>query len=193
VNPQDGTIGLVQFLMIPFLNFSLFYKAVECFINGIELWHTKELASLEATEPSLPPEARDVDQPNAEIITVSPYLKDFSQMTPVRVLGRGPFGFVTLVEDTSTHENVILEAYDAITDSRRFMAEVEILVGTSHPCIVPIIGFSLPVRNQKACIAVKPFDLITHGISFIAIYDRTMSFWMRRIIRTLDHLEMMLI
>jgi serine/threonine-protein kinase TNNI3K len=155
-DPQNGDVSLVRFLSLQFLAFDLFCEAIENFVNALEYWHTKEFAVVKSTEPTLPPESRDVDQPNPESIPISPYLKDFSPMRRVRVLRHGQFGSVTLVKDPLTHETFVLESYDDMTDCGRFMAEVEILIRASHPCVVNIIGFSLPAGNTTACIAMKP-------------------------------------
>jgi serine/threonine protein kinase len=62
---------------------------------------------------------------------------------------------VKVVEDLSTHDKIALKSFHrpSTTDSdmgMRFMTEVEVLIHLFHPCIVMIVGYSLPTETVHA-------------------------------------------
>jgi serine/threonine protein kinase len=82
-------------------------------------------------------------------------------MIEIRPLGEGGFGVVTLVEDPMSHELIALKSFnkkttssnDDITES--FIREVEILIELHHPCILEIVGYSLPTTSHPGRIGTK--------------------------------------
>jgi serine/threonine protein kinase len=69
-------------------------------------------------------------------------------MKTTQRLGRGTFGVVDLVEDPLTHEEIALKSFtrgDEGSDvTVPFTREVDMLIRLSHPCVIRIVGYSLP-------------------------------------------------
>jgi serine/threonine protein kinase len=91
---------------------------------------------------------------------VAPWVKDFSEMRKVRELGEGAYGTVTLVEDPSTDDLIALKLFreplasDAQTMTA-FFREVESMICLRHPCVIPIVGYSIDSRTLRAEIGSK--------------------------------------
>jgi serine/threonine protein kinase len=85
-------------------------------------------------------------------LSPSGYVRDFRGL---RVLGRGAFGLVKLLEDPSTHDLIVVEFFDSETPqasdgSAAFFREVDALVLLVHPCVVRIVGYCLATRRFPA-------------------------------------------
>jgi serine/threonine protein kinase len=93
---------------------------------------------------------------------LSAWIKDFRCMKELAVLGDGKFGTVKLVEDPSTKKRIAVKFFkdeffedQSHNATEKFMKEVELLVTLQHPCILPIVGYSLPSRRSLAQIGMK--------------------------------------
>jgi TPR repeat protein len=91
---------------------------------------------------------------------LSKWVMDFRNMIQIKELGSGGFGSVSLVEDPETHSQIALKSFYAKNSSETdltelFTREVELLIELAHPCVVPIIGYSLPSGEAPAQIATK--------------------------------------
>jgi serine/threonine protein kinase len=91
---------------------------------------------------------------------LSDWIKDFHNMTEIRVLGKGRFGIVKLVEDPTTKTQIAVKYFNKPDDidldhDAMFLREVELLVRLQHPCILQIIGYSLSNRKGRAQIGMK--------------------------------------
>jgi len=98
--------------------------------------------------------------PQSASSPISEYVKDFGAMTTIRSLGRGAFGSVSLVEDPTTHDKIALKSFaqqrELSQDAEEsFIGEIESLIQLQHPCIVPIVGYSLPTPTSPAKVATK--------------------------------------
>jgi serine/threonine protein kinase len=85
---------------------------------------------------------------------------DFKLMKVIRSLGTGSFGVVTLVEDPETHKSIALKSFKLNEVSERqsfanFINKVNLLIRLAHPCVVEIVGYSLPVGDDPAIIGTK--------------------------------------
>jgi hypothetical protein len=85
----------------------------------------------------------------------SSWIRDFRSLKKIQVLGKGSFGTVTLFEDPLTQDMIALKAFDRGEDidndiTQMFVREIENLIHLSHPCVVPIVGYSLATRNSPA-------------------------------------------
>jgi serine/threonine protein kinase len=88
----------------------------------------------------------------------SDFVLDFSLMTMIRVMGRSPDRVMQLMEDTQTGERLALTSFTGrkdVDNCNVFIREVGMLIRLRHPCIVPIIGFSLPTPDSPAQIATE--------------------------------------
>jgi serine/threonine protein kinase len=105
-----------------------------------------------------------VTQPSTQLSLPQPlvfqYLRDFSKVRQLRILGSGGHGSVTLVEDTSTGEKIVLKSFGRgrtgeqdITET--FFREIETLILLTHPCVVRIIGYSLMTETSLAQIGTE--------------------------------------
>jgi serine/threonine protein kinase len=86
--------------------------------------------------------------------------KDFKSMKEIRPLGKGTFGVAILVEDPATHQLIALKSIQlkepsAGTSQNGFIGQVEIFGRLTHPCLLEIVGYSLPVGNNPAIIGTK--------------------------------------
>jgi serine/threonine protein kinase len=94
---------------------------------------------------------------------ISEWLRDFSFMREIGSLGEGSFGFVKMAEDGSTHKHVALNSFHSKTGSKvqangmrqRFMNAVELLIHLSHPCVLSIVGYSVPTLISPARIGTR--------------------------------------
>jgi serine/threonine protein kinase len=91
---------------------------------------------------------------------VSDYLRDFRGLREVRVLGKGAFGVVKLLEDPSTHDQVAVKFFDSETTlasdrSSAFFREIDALVLLTHPCVLRIVGYCLATRTLPAQIGTE--------------------------------------
>jgi hypothetical protein len=146
----DRTIAVTQFLAIPFLDFTRFYSAVQAFVNAMEYWdgHLEDFLLT-------PPEFLKRPRVIPAALLVSNYVKDFAGVTDICRLRRGSFGPIRLAEDQTTHKMLWLESYGTMTDCTNFMDEVEIMVRLIRPCVMEIVGQSLPTPKEPARIAMK--------------------------------------
>jgi serine/threonine protein kinase len=82
--------------------------------------------------------------------------KDFEKIKEIQRLGKGSFGVVTLVEDPETRQRVALRSIEmeASSDGQKivsdFMKEVDELIRLIHPCVLEIVGYSLPMDDHPA-------------------------------------------
>jgi serine/threonine protein kinase len=70
-------------------------------------------------------------------------------MIEIRILGKGAFGTVKLMEDAVTKERFAVKFFNEPGETNpdfgaKFMREVELMVSLQHPCILGIVGYSLP-------------------------------------------------
>jgi serine/threonine protein kinase len=87
---------------------------------------------------------------------LSDLVKDFDSMITKRKLGEGGFGAVTLVEDPENHDLIALKSFHRnvsgsggdITGS--FTKEIDMLMKLVHPCVLEIVGYSLPTPTVPA-------------------------------------------
>jgi serine/threonine protein kinase len=90
---------------------------------------------------------------------ISRFVKDFRGMTKIRGLGSGKFGVVDLVEDPLTHEEIALKSFNEADEGRDmtvpFMREIDMLIRLSHPCLIRIVGYSLPTADLPAQIGME--------------------------------------
>jgi serine/threonine protein kinase len=85
--------------------------------------------------------------------------RHFKSMRKIRELGQGIFGVVNLVEDPKTQERIVattikLNESLATHSYADFMEEMESLISQVHPCVVEIVGYSLPEANDDCCAIV---------------------------------------
>jgi serine/threonine protein kinase len=93
-----------------------------------------------------------------EDVGMSARLRDFGKMTEIRTLGEGAYGTVTLVQEPWTREIIALESFQAgveVEEGSSFFREVESLIQLAHPCIVPIVGYSLKTATSPARIGMR--------------------------------------
>jgi serine/threonine protein kinase len=106
-------------------------------------------------------EIRCMDSPSSLTGSTSDYVRDFEQMKEIRRLGDGSLGVVTLVEDPETGKLIALKSIAiGISSGRReivldFMKEVEELIQLVHPCVLEIVGCSLPMDDRPARIGMR--------------------------------------
>jgi hypothetical protein len=84
----------------------------------------------------------------AESGNVSDLVRNFRGMKPIRELGKGAYGAVTLAQDPSTGDFVALKTFNDPPGGQNIgdilMREVSALHQLSHPCVLEIVGFCLP-------------------------------------------------
>jgi serine/threonine protein kinase len=101
--------------------------------------------------------------------------RNFKSMRKVQELGQGIFGVVNLVEDPITHERIVamtIKLSDS-SESRSyddFVEEIEKLIGQVHPCVVEIVGYSLPGASDDCC-AIVGTKFASNGSLKKAIQD----------------------
>jgi serine/threonine protein kinase len=89
------------------------------------------------------------------------WTKDFESMKEIRRLGEGSFGVVMLLENEETHELIALKSVDVnkSSDSQKaffdFINEIEGLIHLIHPCVLEIVGYSLPRADRPGRIGTK--------------------------------------
>jgi serine/threonine protein kinase len=91
-------------------------------------------------------------------VCASAWVRDFSGMTEVRTLGEGAYGTVTLVEEPSTREMIALKSFQGgatVEEDLSFFREIEALIHLTHPCIVPIVGYSMKTATAPARIGMR--------------------------------------
>jgi serine/threonine protein kinase len=71
---------------------------------------------------------------------------DFGNYETVAILGHGRFGDVLLVEDKSTGARLALKSIPRSLqhEDQRLLPEASILASLNHPCVIGIVGYSLP-------------------------------------------------
>jgi hypothetical protein len=93
-----------------------------------------------------------------KIVTAIPIfselVKDFGEMEEIEEIGKGAYGTVKLVRDPSTNALIALKTLDHKA-SDTFMKEVEMLMKLRHPCILQIVGYSLPTKTVPAQIGTE--------------------------------------
>jgi tRNA A-37 threonylcarbamoyl transferase component Bud32 len=90
--------------------------------------------------------------------STSELVLDLSCYKKVKVLGQGHFGTVQLVENVTRRERFAVKEISVSPpfDQSRLFREIEILASLNHPCIINIMGYSLPSKDhQFACIATE--------------------------------------
>jgi tRNA A-37 threonylcarbamoyl transferase component Bud32 len=114
-------------------------------------------------------------------ICPSELIIDLSTLKFVREIGRGGFGVVDLMEDQERKEHYAVKYLDVDhgIDSEQIAREVKVLIALNHPCILRIIGWSLPVTEcRQARIAT---EFMSHGSIGDALEGvkngRIPSFW----------------
>jgi hypothetical protein len=155
IDPENDRILICWFLNMNFLNSNLFYKSFEKFINTINYWYKKSNTDFKSISPTLPQRIRDIDRRTDKPKDISNFVIDFSEFREIQILGRGQFGVITLVENPSNHELLLLENFDEETDSTQLINQVKILNEARHPSIVEIIGFSPGVSGKVSQLATK--------------------------------------
>jgi hypothetical protein len=76
---------------------------------------------------------------------------DLSCYSKVKEIGRGKFGVVKLVKDDASGEELAVKYIEGGPDfdCGKLVREVSILASLNHPCIVKIVGWSLPNEECK--------------------------------------------
>jgi Ras-related protein Rab-6A len=100
------------------------------------------------------------DSEDGGVKPISGWIKDFNGMRTMRKIGEGAFGVVTLVEDPSTQDQIAVKSIEMNTmggcdKSELFVREVEMLIRLTHPCVVRIVGYSLPTSTSPGQIGTK--------------------------------------
>jgi hypothetical protein len=113
---------------------------------------------------------------------VSDYVRDFRTLWEVRVLGKGVFGVVKLLEDPSTHHLIAVKFFDSETTlasdkSSAFFREIDALVLLTHPCILRIVGYCLATRASicRHCADTSMRLIASHGPAQSHIFDNPYS------------------
>jgi serine/threonine protein kinase len=113
--------------------------------------------------------------------TLDEMIIDFSNFQEIRELGRGGFGVVRLVEHKTSKQLLAVKYFQPGPkfDSARLLRETEVLCLLDHPCILRIVGWSLPGADcQQARIAT---EYVANGTLEDAIEGsrngRTPGFW----------------
>jgi hypothetical protein len=108
-------------------------------------------------------------------------LRDFDGLSEVEELGMGRFGPVWKVEDGKARKNYVVKYIRTGSgfDSAKLVREVEILSLLDHPCIVQLIGWSLP--NAECGDARIGMEYVCNGSlesALVHVRDgRPPSFW----------------
>jgi serine/threonine protein kinase len=78
--------------------------------------------------------------------------KDFRGIKTLRILGKGPFGVVKLVEHPSAHSLIAVKYFDNVSasGSEAFFREIASLIELRHPCVVRIVGYYLATKTSAA-------------------------------------------
>jgi hypothetical protein len=86
-----------------------------------------------------------------EVKRKSELVIDFSGYREIREVGRGVSGIVKLVEEIVTKKVLAVKCFQAGPDFNADMLfrEVEVLASLNHPCIVRIVGWSLPSSDYN--------------------------------------------
>jgi hypothetical protein len=82
-------------------------------------------------------------------------IKRFDHMSEIRILGKGALGTVKLMEDAGTKERFAVKFFNEPGGANpdfgaNFMREVELMISLQHPCILRIVGYSLPTHTLPA-------------------------------------------
>jgi ubiquitin C len=85
----------------------------------------------------------------------SKWLRDFRRMKKLQRIGTGSSGAVFLVEDPVNHEQIALKVFDKRATSDVFFREADSLVRLMHPCILRLVGYSLPTGRSPAMIGSR--------------------------------------
>jgi serine/threonine protein kinase len=91
-------------------------------------------------------------------IQVADFIMDFRNYDKLKELGAGGFGKVYLMKEKDTGEELAGKwiKIGPTFDANQFFKEITILVSADHPCIIRLIGYSLPVQIvEEACIAME--------------------------------------
>jgi TPR repeat protein len=91
--------------------------------------------------------------------TIADGVMDLNDFEKVRELGRGRFGVVWLMKNKNTNEHLAVKyiGIGATFESDRLLREIGVLTLLTHPCIVRIIGYSLPTSECKKARIVTEF------------------------------------
>jgi TPR repeat protein len=90
----------------------------------------------------------------------SEWIMDFTKMREVGEIGKGSTGVVKLFEELSTKRRLAVKFLNDPSGpdadlGRRLVNEVAILIKLRHPCVLGIVGYSLPTRRSPAMIATE--------------------------------------
>jgi serine/threonine protein kinase len=75
-------------------------------------------------------------------------------MEEIEEIGKGAYGTMKLMRDTSTQALIALKTLGHQA-SDNFMNEVEMLMELCHPSILRIVGYSLPTRTVPVQIGTE--------------------------------------
>jgi serine/threonine protein kinase len=117
-----------------------------------------------ADEVDVPPPSLHRPRPPPSAL-LSEWLVDFTQTRLVRVLGEGSTWTVELREDASFHDLLAVKSLKAASQqssdiTTSFMNEMAIMVRMQHPCVLSIVGYSLPTGSSPAQIGC---EFAAHG------------------------------
>jgi serine/threonine protein kinase len=112
--------------------------------------------SMQSQSGAPSPEPPELGEMN---IVISDWLKDFSAMETIRTLAPGRTGKVELRKDSDGRliavKSVIQPKESTGDFTDLLMREVETLVTLRHPCIVTLVGYSLPTAHHMAEIGME--------------------------------------
>jgi aurora kinase/aurora kinase A len=91
------------------------------------------------------------------VVSIADWVRDFSDFVRVRGLGKGSLGSVDLYMNEATGELVALKSlFPGTPDlTKDFMREIGALIYFRHPCILPIVGYSLPTDDDPVRIGTE--------------------------------------
>jgi serine/threonine protein kinase len=87
-------------------------------------------------------------------------VRGFRELREVRLIGKGAFGVVKLLEDASTHGQIAVKFFDSETPqaSNRlsaFFREIDALDLLTHPCVLRIVGYCLETQKFPSQIGTE--------------------------------------
>jgi hypothetical protein len=95
-----------------------------------------------------------VDQKFSPLI--SEWVGNFEDTREIRIFGRASTGFVRLVKDTDTHQLIARKTYSSDQKATEmFFHDIEMLACLRHPCVISLVGYSLPTGIEAAQVGTE--------------------------------------